>query len=67
MPYKGFTAMPLLAAKLFNPPPRASMVSRPRLIERIKEGMFHNRRIFEKIQVCSRTEATARARELGLL
>jgi LuxR family transcriptional regulator, maltose regulon positive regulatory protein len=27
----------------------------------------HNRRIFDKLQVASRTEAIARARELGLL
>ena len=27
----------------------------------------HNRKIFEKLQVQSRTEAVARARELGLL
>jgi len=30
---------PLLATKLFIPPPRTSIVSRPRLIERINEGM----------------------------
>lgn len=31
----------ILATKLYIPPPRTSIVSRPRLIERMKEGMFH--------------------------
>lgn len=31
--------VPLLAAKLYIPPPRTSLVSRPRLIQRLDEGM----------------------------
>ena len=32
-------AMPLLKTKLYIPPPHADLVSRPRLIERLDEGL----------------------------
>ncbi len=33
--------MPILATKLYIPPPRAKIVIRPRLIERLNEGLHH--------------------------
>lgn len=41
MSYNGFMIMPLLATKLFTPPPRTHIVSRPRLSERMKDGVLH--------------------------
>jgi LuxR family maltose regulon positive regulatory protein len=40
MSYNGFMVAQLLATKLYIPPHRPSMVSRPRLIERMNEGML---------------------------
>jgi LuxR family maltose regulon positive regulatory protein len=37
--YNGFMATPLLATKLFIPPPQTSIVTRIRLIERMNEGL----------------------------
>ena len=34
-------SVPILATKLFIPPPRAKIVLRPRLIERLNEGLHH--------------------------
>ena len=31
--------MPVLATKLFTPAPRAKLISRPRLVERLNEGL----------------------------
>jgi len=45
MSYNGFMAMPLLATKLFFPPPRTSIVSRPRLIKRLNEGLAMGRKL----------------------
>jgi LuxR family maltose regulon positive regulatory protein len=36
---------PVLATKLFIPPPRAKIVLRPRLIERLNEGFFAGRKL----------------------
>src|SRR5215470_17730053 len=32
---------PILATKLYIPPPRPHIVSRPRLLERLNEGLYH--------------------------
>jgi LuxR family maltose regulon positive regulatory protein len=37
--YNGFMSMPVLATKLYVPPPRPRVVPRPRLIERLDEGL----------------------------
>jgi LuxR family maltose regulon positive regulatory protein len=34
-------SVPLLATKLFVPPPRAELVARPRLVERLNAGLDH--------------------------
>ena len=34
---------PILATKLYSPPPRPRVVLRPRLIERLNEGSLHRR------------------------
>jgi LuxR family maltose regulon positive regulatory protein len=39
--YNGFMPAPILATKLYIPPPRPKVVSRPRLIERLNEGKQH--------------------------
>ena len=36
---------PILATKLYVPPPRAKIVLRPRLIERLNEGLFSGRKL----------------------
>jgi ATP/maltotriose-dependent transcriptional regulator MalT len=33
---------PILATKLYIPPPRPNVVSRPRLLERLNEGLHRN-------------------------
>ena len=33
---------PILATKLYTPPPRPKVVSRPRLLERLNEGLYRN-------------------------
>jgi LuxR family transcriptional regulator, maltose regulon positive regulatory protein len=62
---------PILATKLYTPQLRPNVVLRPRLSERLFLALDtvkgHNRNIFDKLQVQRRTEAVARARELGLL
>ena len=40
MYYNGFMSTPILATKLYIPPPRVKIVLRPRLIERLNEGLF---------------------------
>jgi LuxR family transcriptional regulator, maltose regulon positive regulatory protein len=37
--------MPILATKLFIPPPRPGIVQRPRLIERLNEGLSSGRKL----------------------
>jgi LuxR family maltose regulon positive regulatory protein len=37
--------MPILATKLYIPPPRPKAVLRPRLIERLNDGLYHNRKL----------------------
>ena len=37
--YNGFMPTPILATKLYIPPPRAKIVLRPRLIEQLNEGL----------------------------
>jgi LuxR family maltose regulon positive regulatory protein len=39
VPYNGFMPTPILATKLYIPPPRPKVVLRPRLIERLNEGL----------------------------
>jgi ATP/maltotriose-dependent transcriptional regulator MalT len=66
---------PILATKLYIPPPRPEAVLRPRLIERLNEGLpgqssdfaRQNGDFARKLEVHRRTEAVARARELDLL
>ena len=36
---------PILATKLYIPPPRAKIVLRPRLIERLNEGLSSDRKL----------------------
>src|SRR5574342_266944 len=36
---------PILATKLYIPPPRANIVTRPRLIERLNEGLSSGRKL----------------------
>src|SRR3954463_12888435 len=36
---------PILATKLYIPPPRPKAVLRPRLVERLNEGLRHNRKL----------------------
>ena len=36
---------PILATKLYVPPPRANLVLRPRLIERLNEGLSSGRKL----------------------
>src|SRR5215210_5121209 len=36
---------PILATKLYIPPPRPKAVLRPRLVERLNEGLLHNRKL----------------------
>ena len=36
---------PILATKLYIPPPRAKIVLRPRLIERLNEGLSSGRKL----------------------
>src|SRR4051794_34203939 len=36
---------PILATKLYIPPPRPKAVLRPRLIERLHEGLHHHRKL----------------------
>jgi LuxR family transcriptional regulator, maltose regulon positive regulatory protein len=38
-------AAPILATKLYAPPPRLQVVLRPRLIERLDEGLAMDRRL----------------------
>src|SRR5512136_776369 len=38
-------SMPVLATKLFIPPPRPQVVLRPRLIERLNEGLLAGRKL----------------------
>jgi LuxR family maltose regulon positive regulatory protein len=41
VPYNGSMSTPILATKLYIPPSRPNIVLRPRLIERLNEGMHH--------------------------
>ncbi len=41
MSYNRYMAAPILATKLFIPPPRSKIVLRPRLIERLNKGLHH--------------------------
>lgn len=64
-------AMPVLATKLFVPPPRAHAVPRPRLVERLREGLHSGRKLtlisaaagFGKTTVLSEWIADARSRD----
>jgi LuxR family maltose regulon positive regulatory protein len=38
-------AAPLLTTKLYIPPPRPNLVSRPRLIERLNAGLLSRRKL----------------------
>src|SRR3990170_6904687 len=38
-------SIPILATKLYIPPPRAKIVPRPRLIERLNEGLSSGRKL----------------------
>src|SRR5512143_2089991 len=38
-------SMPILATKLYIPPPRPGLVPRPRLIERLNEGLSSGRKL----------------------
>jgi LuxR family maltose regulon positive regulatory protein len=65
-------SIPLLTTKLYIPPirPLQSMVVRPRLIERLNEGLRSGRMltlVSAPAGVHSRTQAVARSQELGLL
>ena len=44
---------PILQTKLFIPLPRQQRVSRPRLIERLNEGLGHSRSIARKLNLIS--------------
>jgi hypothetical protein len=39
VPYNGSMSAPILATKLYIPPPRPKIVPRPRLLERLTEGL----------------------------
>lgn len=41
LPYNRAMSTPILATKLYLPPPRPKVVTRPRLIERLNEGLHH--------------------------
>lgn len=43
--YTGAMSIPILATKLYIPPPRPKAVFRPRLIERLNEGLHHHRKL----------------------
>jgi LuxR family maltose regulon positive regulatory protein len=45
VPYNGFMPTPILATKLFIPPPRPKIVLRSRLIERLNEGLALGRKL----------------------
>jgi LuxR family maltose regulon positive regulatory protein len=72
-------AIPLLTTKLYIPPIRPGLVSRPRLIERLNAGLncklflslntvkVHTRNIYGKLGAHHRAGAVARARALGIL
>ena len=45
VPYNGFMSTPILATKLYIPPPRAKIVIRPRLIEKLNEGLSSGHRL----------------------
>jgi len=45
MLYTGFMSAPILATKLYIPPPRSKIVPRPRLIERLNEGLSASRKL----------------------
>jgi LuxR family maltose regulon positive regulatory protein len=45
MAYNGSMPAPILATKLFIPPPRSKIVLRPRLIERLNEGLSAGRKL----------------------
>src|SRR3990170_121261 len=38
-------SIPILATKLYIPPPRAKIVPRPRLVERLNEGLSSGRKL----------------------
>jgi ATP/maltotriose-dependent transcriptional regulator MalT len=45
MAYNGSMATPILATKLYIPPPRPKIVFRPRLFERLSEGLATGRKL----------------------
>ena len=45
MPYNGFMITQLLATKLYIPKSQLSIVQRPRLIERLNEGLTMGRKL----------------------
>jgi LuxR family maltose regulon positive regulatory protein len=45
MAYNGCMSAPILATKLYIPPPRSKIVLRPRLIERLNEGLSAGRKL----------------------
>ena len=46
-------SMPILATKLYIPPPRPKIVRRPRLIERLNEGLRQNTGFGRKLTLIS--------------
>src|SRR5215831_18863748 len=63
---------PILATKLYIPPPRPNVVLRPRLIERLNEGLQRKLTLisapagFGKTTLLSEWLASLEARDLGL-